>query len=231
MEAEVFDRDERGQLQVALLPHETFHLPFAFLSLVPLIPPATLHNNDQLESNVAQDESNMKTLYDGEINRNQAMTFLNNSQRTVIVKLISASHGHVVSVLNVNIYPRPFAVNRTIRYVESENRIAKRRIKAIGYDSTASHFPEDSSACAKYIHCVEYSQNNSKEKTSSQQRPPLQAPSNVVIEWRESTSTVTEFLLRYRCGRFDQPLNFFILLYDDPFQCRLREVKFRVISN
>ena len=33
VEAEMFDRDGYGNVQVALLPHETLHLPFTFMTL------------------------------------------------------------------------------------------------------------------------------------------------------------------------------------------------------
>jgi hypothetical protein len=35
VEADMFDKDGYGNIQVALLPHETLHIPFTFTTLVP----------------------------------------------------------------------------------------------------------------------------------------------------------------------------------------------------
>jgi nephrocystin-4 len=120
-----------------------------------------------------------------------------------------------VSVLNINVNPRPFAIHRVLRFFESENGIAKRLMKAYGYESLSSSFPEDSSVGSKFIHCLEVPSPHSREG----------AASNVVVEWHDSPSaTVSEFLLRYRCTSFPNQLNFFILLYDDPYQSKLCEI-------
>jgi hypothetical protein len=37
-------------------------------------------------------------------------------QRTVEVKIVSGTHGHLVSILKVQVCPRPFVLNRTLRF-------------------------------------------------------------------------------------------------------------------
>ena len=223
IEADMFDRDTQGNIQVTLLAHETVYLPFAFLSLTPMILHTTT-TGGKTTTSMHNEEVQKQQQYERNDN-NQSDHYLTIVQRSITVKAISASHGHIIAVLNLNIYPRPFVTHRTIRYYETENSIAKRRVKAISYDTPGSSFPTDSSANAKYIHCVEYTTptTNTGATTTAAAGAGLNR-NNVVVEWRESSTAVTEFLVRYRCGMFPQSIQFFVLMYDDPYQCKLREV-------
>ena len=224
IEADMFDRDTQGNIQVTLLAHETVYLPFAFLSLTPMILP-TMGGKGLSGTTSSHEEVQKQQQYESNTN-NQSDTYLTIVQRSITVKAISASHGHIIAVLNLNIYPRPFVTHRTIRYYETESSIAKRRVKAIAYDTPGSSFPVDSSANVKYIHCVEYTTpttGGGAAGVGGAGGAGLNR-NNVVVEWRESSSAVTEFLVRYRCGMFPQSIQFFVLMYDDPYQCKLREV-------
>ena len=221
IEADMFDRDTQGNIQVTLLAHETVYLPLAFLSLTPMVLPTTTKGLSGTTS--SHEEVQKQQQYERNDN-NQSDTYLSIVQRSITVKAISASHGHIIAVLNLNIYPRPFVTHRTIRYYETENSIAKRRVKAISYDTPGSSFPAESSANAKYIHCVEYTTPTTNTGGATVGVGTGLNRNNVVVEWRESSSAVTEFLVRYRCGMFTQSTQFFVLMYDDPYQCKLREV-------
>ena len=225
IEADMFDRDTQGHIQVTLLAHETVYLPYAFLSLTPMILPTTTTMGGNTTTSMHNEEVQKQQQYESNTN-NQSDTYLSIAQRSITVKAISASHGHIIAVLNLNIYPRPFVTHRTIRYYETESSIAKRRVKAIAYDTSGSSFPVDSSGNAKYIHCVEYTTpttGGGAAGVGGAGGAGLNR-NNVVVEWRESSSAVTEFLVRYRCGMFPQSIQFFVLMYDDPYQCKLREV-------
>jgi hypothetical protein len=44
-------------------------------------------------------------------------------QRTVEVKIVFGTHGHLVSILKVQVCPRPFVLNRTLRFQVTKRQI------------------------------------------------------------------------------------------------------------
>ena len=50
-------------------------------------------------------------------------------EHSMLIKFISASHGHVISLLEVHIHPRAPIVHRTLRVVQGEDSIVKRCIR------------------------------------------------------------------------------------------------------
>lgn len=190
VEAEMFDRDGNGNVQVVLLPHETLYLPFSFLTLLP-------YTSNDSDDNISDHREKPR--------------------RTAEVKIISSSHGHVVSVLKVLIFPRPFVLHRTLRFFEPENAIMKRRILLVGHENM-SIYPGEFTAASKYIHCVE----NSLTPDGGDQ-------SRVVVEWGPSSEHFTglgslDILIRYRCASFPSFGSFYLLIYNDPYQSHLHEV-------
>jgi Ca2+-binding EF-hand superfamily protein len=225
VEAEMFDTDSLGNVQVALLANETLHIPFTFMTLAPYTPPER-----GAASQAGGRGSYRSSLYSDKVGGGGGESKWGEGKdddgdgpgggsgagarekpkRTVEVRIISGSHGHVVSVLKVEICPKPFVVSRTLRFFEQENSIMKRRIRIAG--GNGSTFPGATLADSKYVHCVDSSSTSSK----------------VVVEWGPagggSHSDGMDLLLRYRCMGYPSTGNFYILIYDDPFQSQLASV-------
>ena len=134
---------------------------------------------------------------------------------TVTINFVSASHGHVVSVLEVHIHPRPPIVHRTLRFMQAEDSIVKRCVRLLPgggmVDAThvagamgPAHIP--GAKGRKYVHLVDHG-------------------GRVVVEWRESTDGAQEILIKYwKLGAFPSMGDFYILMFDDPWRCRLSEI-------
>ena len=151
VEAEMFDRDGFGNIQVALLPHETLHIPFTFMSILPFTPVkkgkyvrsnARLNNRNRDEESKNDDRYDNQSRYsrgdskqrdDGDdeqkMKENDEEEEEELASRTTEVRVVSCTHGHVVAVIRVNICPRPSVVNRTLRFFEPENGLMRRRIQ------------------------------------------------------------------------------------------------------
>ncbi len=234
IEAEMFDRDGDGKIQVTLLPNETLYIPFTFMTLIPHVPPSRGKNSTKKNS----------SRYDNQDDQENEEAL-----RRLDVKIISGSHGNIVAVLKVNLFPRPFVIDRVLRFHEFENTIAKRRIKLTGIDSALSGSPYsafagDFAMNMKFIHCV--------ESTSPE------VSSRVVVEWGSALQgggylpagrhghpysihngggkrkpdlidndgdwNSIEMLIRYRCGESSGLGMFYLLIYNDPYQSELHEV-------
>jgi len=230
VEAEMFDRDGYGNVQIALLPHETLALPFTFMTLVPHKPlmKKPLRRAHSRSTDYGGDfkgggRSGMEQKSGGygesktqEPDMPAADPEDEEPFRTVEVRVISGTHGHVVSVLRLLVCPRAFVVHRTLRFFEPENSIMKRRIQLVDY-GVGSLFPEESTAASKFVHCVE----------SDSDGNAMPGQSNVVIEWGPSTSTTgaaLDMLLRYRCGSFPNTGSFYLIIFNDAFQSQQHEV-------
>lgn len=143
-------------------------------------------------------------------------------RKVVVVKFISGTHGHVISILKVLVCPRPFILHRILRFQEPENSIMKRRIQIVGHENM-SIYPGEFTNNSKFIHCVERtigaSLNNQEELQS-----------RVVVEWGPTNedffvgSGALDVMMRYRCGAFPFTGYFYLLIYNDPYQCQLHEV-------
>eukprot|EP01041_Mallomonas_annulata_P001319 gene1319-2541_t len=229
VEAEVFDRDGYGNVQVALLPHETFHIPFTFLSLIPhmpldrIAPQKKSTDLGKAEAKGYRDrggDAKGVVVSKGFVAKNdEGFHVVDESEephRVVEIKVISATHGHVIAVIKVEICPRSFVLQRVMRFYEAENSIMKRRIQLLGYDNVADFVPGESIASTKYVHCVE---TNVGTKG---------VDSRVVVEWGPTAgpgdANAMDILLRYRCPSFPGGGDFFLLIYDDPYQAKLHEI-------
>lgn len=232
VEAEMFDLDGMGNIQVSLLSHETLYIPFTFLTFQEM----KKEINNSLMSAQSKTKSQSRTklrnqnLIEKKENSNQT-SFDDleedndeNPSRIIDVRVISGSHGHVVAALRVQVNPRPFSVTRHLVFYEPENSIMKRRIQIKG-NTTMAMFPNDKIYASKYIHCVEVNDsNNVIEKGNGQ----------VLVEWGPSESDLTgqgftgagslDVIIRYRCLNFPSFGSFYILIYNDPYQCSLHEV-------
>ena len=219
VEAEMFDRDGYGNVQVVLLPHETLHIPFTFMTLVPYKQakkalgrkPSRPIAESKGGRDVRESHKSVEESKAAEVSDHREPDEDEEPSRTAEVRVISGSHGHVVSVLKVLVCPRPFAVHRTLRFFEPENSIMKRRIQLVDYGIGGNMFPGESSSVSKYVHCVE--------------SDDISGQSNVVIEWGPSTNgTSLDMLLRYRCGAFPNTGSFFLIIYNDAYQSHQHEV-------
>ena len=216
IETDMFDRDAYGNIQVALLPHETLFVPFTFMTLVPHTapPPAPKRKGGRSEGKSGGES---KMIDNGKSDGLSASNAVENEspRRSVEVKFISGGHGTFVSVVNVLVCPRPFVVDRTLRFFEPENSVMKRRIHLIDYGNRKM-LPGDTVTANKFVHCVE---------NDNVLYGGAQGQSNVVIEWGEASSGgALEMILRYRCGPFPAIGSFYIILYNDAYQSQQHEI-------
>jgi hypothetical protein len=240
-EAEVFDRDGMGRAQATLLPHETFSLPFTFMTLLPFTPPTKpptktnkASNRIRSRSNERKDEySDYSDRGEGKEGRRDAVSDeedddSDNAQRIIEVKIISGSHGHIIAILRIHLHMRSSLVHRVLRFQEYANSIAKRVVKLVTARSLKQQQADligDFRKQLKYIHCVETSQILPNHVQSAQES------SRVVVEWgAESTlagdddAQAMAMMIRYRCGEAPTGGMFYLLIYDDPYQSVLHEV-------
>jgi Ca2+-binding EF-hand superfamily protein len=232
VEAEMFDRDGSGNIQVVLLPHETLYLPFTYMTLIPYVS----NSNDNLVKKKADNRKSIMDSkdagYDSVQNTKHDDADEAEPKRCTEIRVISGSHGHIVAVVKVNIYPRPFVVNRTIRYFEPENTVMRRRIQLVHHLKNPT-FPGEFSSASKYIHCVEGGDLGGHD-SSSDGVINGNSQSRVVLEWGPSNSSVSgaiDILLRYKCGPFPHMGTFHLLLYDDPYQSKLSEIWHVIIQS
>jgi hypothetical protein len=215
VETELFDHDGQGNAIVALLPHETLHLPFAFLSLKPLSAadvtyrPAQRRLSAAYESN-AESKPEGRGRHDVKGDKSSAPEVEETPGRHAEVRVVSCTHGHVCAVIKVAVCPRPFVLNRTLRFFEPENTIMKRRIRLAENMSKLHAVRGIADSAPKFVHCVE-------NDASSESR--------VMIEWGDGGSSgALELLLRYRCGPFPDAGSFHLVIYNDPYQCSIYEI-------
>jgi len=215
IETDMFDRDAYGNIQVALLPHETLFIPFTFMTLVPHTapPPAPKRKGGRSEGKSNSESKMIEDRIDGPSSSNAVDN--ESPRRSVEVKFISGGHGTFVSVVNVLVCPRPFVVDRTLRFFEPENSVMKRRIHLVDYGNRKM-LPGDTVTANKFVHCVE---------NDNVLYGGAQGQSNVVIEWGEaSAGSSLEMILRYRCGPFPAIGSFYIILYNDAYQSQQHEI-------
>ena len=152
---------------------------------------------------------------DGGVTSSSSRKKSNRPHRVANINIVSGSRGHSATIIHVNIYPSPFIVNRTLRFLESENSMMKRRIQFV--DSGAKSGFVSSDKPAKYVHCVDNDGRASQD--------------NLVVEWAPCHGSGNlDMILRYRCGAFPQFGSFYILLYDDQYHCCLHELWHVVIQ-
>ena len=228
IETDMFDRDGYGNVQVALLPHETLYVPMTFMTLVPHtenpVTNKSKRNKSQNhggESKGGESKSDALEPYNSSKHKDQGQEDdLENEdpRRTIEVKIVSGGHGHVTSAIKVLVCPRPFVVDRTLRFFEPENSIMKRRIQLLDFGAGPGRLlPGDAVQASKFVHCV--------EDDSAIYGGNSKGQSNVVIEWGPSQAGgALDMILRYRCGSFPNVGSFYIILYDDPYQSRQHEV-------
>ena len=253
VEAEMFDRDGYGNVQVALLPHETLHLPFTFMTLSLFSPTvkktswrgrnrmiSTRGGGGATRSVSGRGEGKSDSRFDREDSKQNNGLYGEGDEdqdddedddensRTAEVRVVSCTHGHVVAVIRVNICPRPPVIHRTLRFFESENGLMRRRIQLkTNSGSGSSSYPGALTSASKFVHCVEMENNSTINNEIPNSKP--QSQNRVVVEWgpsgsNGSSSGALDILLRYRCGAFPSTGSFFLLVYDDPYQSQLHQV-------
>lgn len=244
-ENEIFDADRgNNKIQVLLLPHETFYLPFTYMTLIPYtgkLKHNTYYKHEGERRTYGRDGRDWsgydEKTAEGRENESEPVD-KELSSRSVTIKVISGSHGHVINVLNVDIYPRPCVINRVLRYYEPGNTLLKRQIQLLGHEDVAyvggdyysngpgagsgatnrAGYNSSKHANTKYVHCVETNGNN-----------------RVVIEWNchpcdedgyssTNCNSILSIMLRYRCGSYPAIGSFYILIYNDPYQSNLYEI-------
>lgn len=142
-------------------------------------------------------------------------------KRMIQAKIISTTHGHIISVLNITINQRPFIVNRVFRFHEFENTIAKRRLQLVGKLKTVQ--VGKTNVEMKFVHCVEHTFDATPSNRGAEM-------SRVVVEWGsdhyngDELTHVLNLLIRYRCMEANGMGMFYLLIYNDPYQSGLCEV-------
>lgn len=210
VEAEMFDQDASGRVQVVLLPFETLSIPFTFLTLIPLVPEVRVGLVCRRRAAESKSSEQKQDGGGSEAEADEA------PRRSIEVRVVSGTHGHVVSVLRALIHPRPFVLHRTLRFFEPENSVMKRRVVLAGHENM-SVYPGEFTAAARYVHCVESAGGAGG------------GHSRVVVEWGPSGERFggmgsLDMLIRYRCGAFPDSGAFYLLIFNDPYQSCLHEV-------
>ena len=242
-EVEMFDRDSRGTVQVALLPHETLYIPFTFMTLVPFqgVEGIATRRKTRLGGKRAAESKSEDEKRDdsGPGPRGQHDGDDEEAQRIAEMRAVSCSHGHVVSVYRVQVCPRPFLVHRTLRFFEPENGVMRRRIqlrRSVEKMSRPGAFASES----RYVHCVEVEGSAPADVATATAAGSALQQSRVVVEWGPGSSTdpssgnsggILDILLRYKCGQFPSIGSFFMLIYEDPYQSELHEVWHVVVQS
>ncbi|CAM9334375.1 unnamed protein product, partial [Phaeothamnion confervicola] len=270
VEAEFLDIDPKQGIQVTLMPNETVYIPFAFLSLEPV------RGTPAGPGSAPGSPTKARAAGGSKRGKGEPAAALSVAERFTIVSFISASHGHIVSMLQVHVHRRPFGVDRTFRFYQPEGEILKRCIQLLPYPAPglpptgvrsrrraaaaaaaaaasgryrSAAFLTDAEADVlragvtgyrglgganiatngdggnggggKFVHCVD------------------RGDGNVVVEWRQKVTgaggmggpPVDEVFIKYRVRAFPQQGDFYLLLYDDPFQARLHEVWHVVVQS
>jgi hypothetical protein len=222
VEADMFDVDGTGNVQVSLLSQETLHIPFTLLSLRPnacfdKAISKSRDGGDRKHERHHPSKRERKGYQQVETDEFQTDYDENKYHRTIEVRFISASHGHVVAVVKVNICYRTGVVDRSIMFFEPENSVMNRRIQLVD-NKASSVVPGHRFSSSKYIHCVENVSAASPDSSGSQ----------VLVEWGpcedDGSGNGLDIILRYRCRAFPEVGSFYLLVYDDPYQCSLYEV-------
>eukprot|EP00945_MAST-04E_sp_MAST-4E-sp1_P007574 g7574.t1 len=243
IEVEMID----SELQLTLGPQETVHIPFMFISFasgaVAQSRPRKARSHrikDQAggksgegkrgEGKSGDDEDDFGSKQDDDFDGAHGAAGGPGTtirRRTVPISFKSAHHGHIVSLLQVNIRPRPFCVDRTFRFHQAQNEFLKRCIAIHPrnfnpYSAAPALMPNmndiadstvenpvgpgrSSTMPAKFIHCPS---------------------SDVVVEWRDQAdpSKPQEVFIRYRCGEFPSVGQFFIIVYADQYHAVIDEI-------
>ena len=241
VELEMFDRDSRGVVQVALLPHETLYVPFTFMTLVPFHGDGTSVRRKQSTKRTAESKSEDSKRDDSSSSGPRSREDDDEeAQRVAEMRVVSCSHGHVVSVYRVHICPRPFLVHRTLRFFEQENGVMRRRIQLRRAPGKLS-YPGAYASESRYVHCVEVDSSTPTDANNVTTAGAALQQNRVVVEWGPGSSSdpsasnggggVLDILLRYKCGHFPTVGSFFMLIYEDPYQSELHEVWHVVVQS
>lgn len=227
VEAEMFDVDGYGNVQVVLLPQEQLHLPFSYLCMDPNLPAlsqqrvSTAIKRESKEDSKSIDDDDMATV-----------------SRTMEVRILSGTHGLLVGVLCIHVHPRPFVIHRTLRLFEAENSVMKRRMALVDYarrlkEGFMSDIP-NAQGNTHNLNVVVMELDNSSKISSTGNG----GANRVVVEWSEPSvhsrvahahsdkagSGTIELALRFRCDAFPSVGSFYLLLYEDSYQINLLEV-------
>lgn len=229
VEMDLFDVvDGAGRVQLALLPHETLHVPLTFLTLLPYVPPSRLRAADRRDGKGTKTDAKFTTsaaatagsTSDGNNNNDSNNDTNNNAglgpSRVIELRVVSCTHGHVVAVVKVVLRPRPFVLQRTVRFFEPENSLMRRRVRYLAGDGPGGLGLGWSGS--RFVHCVETTASAEDGDASAG------AGSRVVVEWGPCDPRGLELLLRVRVGGFPSAALFYLLFYRDPHRCRLQEV-------
>jgi Ca2+-binding EF-hand superfamily protein len=93
VEAEMFDRDADGNVQVILLPHETLHIPFTFMTLLPFTPQDMENKTKLIKNKMNNNNDNKSEAKDNNSSSSGADVVLDEEEprRAVEVRVISGN--------------------------------------------------------------------------------------------------------------------------------------------
>ncbi|KAG5181621.1 hypothetical protein JKP88DRAFT_349186 [Tribonema minus] len=224
VEADLFDVDPAQGVQITLMAHEVVYIPFVFLDLTP----------ERGDEDSVQEQ--IEPTRDSALHSKQAAPTVGNApDRSLMVTFISASHGHIVSAIQVHAYRRPFPVHRTFRFYQPEGEVLKRSIRLLPSAGWGLLPPSEASGVSgaaddpaeKFVHCVDRTGGNVVVEWRQRQQ---QASAPAVVGSKGHTSklssdpSVSEIFIKYRVGAFPSAGEFYLLLYDDRDRTRLYEI-------
>lgn len=104
----------------------------------------------------------------------------------------------------------------------------KRRIRLTGKTRNhRSQGPGLYTSTSKYVHCVETASGKHGNMLGGDG-----GGNQVLVEWGEAEGggSDIDLVVRYRCLEFPHVGSFYLVLYNDPHQCSLHEVRFHVLK-
>eukprot|EP00953_Heterococcus_sp_UTEX-ZZ885_P009703 5698-Heterococcus_DN1.PRE.1 len=126
IESELFDVTSDQGVQITLMAGEVMYIPFVYQDFEPL-------RGEQQDSitkykqqrNSSNNHNNSSTAPSSTVTQTAAPDI------SSVVSFISASHGHVVSAVQVHAYRKPYVIDRTFRFYQPEGDILKRAIQLL----------------------------------------------------------------------------------------------------
>ena len=221
VEMDLFDVDSNGRVFLTLLPQESLSVPLSFLTMLPHVPSRS--SSDKKRVDRGSSNEGKVAPEDGSDPLSSRLT------RVAEVRVISCTHGHVVSVIRVSVCPKPFVVHRTLRFYEAENSIMRRRVRVVGgvgekgAGRGGDGYPGSFPVGRRSVYCVEIGPSVPESSSGGGGAES----GRVVVEWGEGGQDwgeVLELLIRYRLGPFPSAGSFYLLLYSDPHRANIHEV-------
>ena len=155
VERDMIDVGGAEGVQLTLSGNEQLPIPFSFI---------TVASNQSFKGKASSTSKEAKE---------QGGTGWIEAVRTIDVSFVSASHGNVVVVLQLQVHVQPLTVDRVIRFYQGEGQILRRCIRFhAGPPAVGLEQDDDQHDGTKYVHCIEAADQGERK--------------NVIVEWRQA---------------------------------------------